>query len=249
MVTNALILPGDELFNSYDLTLSNASLMMQYGFMLEGNSNDRIEWMHAEMDHILNFGHMDDDDKVVRLKLWEILAATSLPLSDLNVDELLFDPRELHHASSTSDADSMAEDLAEPPPRSDLVPNKAVQLSDPSMLLCIGADAQISQQLWLYLVLHRLPRHMLASFSSSHSDMDSSRQILTESVVKPLLRLLVADGDSEEAHLQTASEEEALLVTTRLIVDDLISLCRKKLDGMYMKDLSVQELGNLLVSD
>lgn len=217
--------------------------------MLEGNSNDRIEWMHAEVDHILHFGHTDDDDKTVRIKLWEILAATPLPLSDLNMDELLFDPRELHHASGASGVDSTG-DLVESAPRSDLVAEKVAKPSDPTMLLCIGAYAQISQQLWLYLALHRLPRNMLVSFSSPHSVMGSLHRILIESIVKPLLRLLAADGNLEEArlHMQTTPEKETLLVTTRLIVDDLISLCRKKLDGLYMKDLSAQELGNLLVS-
>lgn len=243
MVTNALILPGDELFNSYDATLSNARLMMQYGFMLEGNSNDRTEWMPSEVDHVLDFGHINDDEKMIRLKLWESSAAISFPLSDLGVDELLFNPHELHHdPSGTHDGDSMAD----PPSR----PDEAAWVSDPTMLLCIGAYAQMSQQLWLYLLFHRLPTNILAPFSSSyHPGVDSSQRILTESIVEPLLRLLVADGEAEEVtHSQAVPENEAFSRTTRLIVDDIILLCRRRLEGMPMNDRSVQELGNLLVS-
>jgi len=240
MVTNSLILPGDEIFNSYDNTMNNARLMMQYGFMLEGNSNDRIEWKPPEVDRILDFNHIDADEKAVRLRLWEMSAGASLPLPDLNVDELLFDPRELDHTSGLGDDDSM-EELMELSSRPDFVTDKDVQ---PAMLLCIGAYAQISHQLWLYIAFHRLPANMLGIVSSSHSDVDSIHSILAESVVKPLLKLMVDD----EQDLQTALENEARLSTTRLIVEDIIALCQKKLGGMYMKDLSVQEVGNLLDS-
>jgi len=239
MVTNSLILPGDEIFNSYDNTMNNARLMMQYGFMLEGNSNDRIEWKPSEVDRILGFNHIDADEKAVRLRLWEMSAVASLPLPD--VDELLFDPRELDHTSGLGDDDSMGE-LMEPSSRSDFVTDKNVQ---PATLLCVGAYAQISHQLWLYLAFHHLPGDVLGISAPSHSDVDSIHSILAASVVKPLLKLLAVD---DEPDLQTAPENDALSSTTRSVVEDIISLCRKKLDGMYMKDLSVQEVGNLLVS-
>ncbi|KAG8887274.1 hypothetical protein FRB99_004294, partial [Tulasnella sp. 403] len=53
MVTNSDVFPGDEVFNSYDSSLSNAQLLCQYGFLLEGNSNDIITWSLADLWGIL----------------------------------------------------------------------------------------------------------------------------------------------------------------------------------------------------
>ncbi|KAJ7490544.1 hypothetical protein FB451DRAFT_621547 [Mycena latifolia] len=44
MVANMAIPPNTEVFNTYGETLSNAELLVQYGFILEGNDNDRLTW-------------------------------------------------------------------------------------------------------------------------------------------------------------------------------------------------------------
>jgi hypothetical protein len=51
MVTNAVILPGTEVFNTYGNSLSNAQLLARYGFMLpEGNEgNDGVRWRIADL--------------------------------------------------------------------------------------------------------------------------------------------------------------------------------------------------------
>lgn len=49
MITNAEILPQEEVFNTYGERLTNAELLAQYGFMLDGNENDAITWSAHEL--------------------------------------------------------------------------------------------------------------------------------------------------------------------------------------------------------
>jgi len=44
MISNTPISPNSEVFNTYGETLSNAQLLVQYGFILDDNDNDRITW-------------------------------------------------------------------------------------------------------------------------------------------------------------------------------------------------------------
>ncbi|RDB25405.1 Ribosomal lysine N-methyltransferase 3 [Hypsizygus marmoreus] len=49
MVSNAPILPGSEVFNTYGETLTNAQLLCQYGFVVSFNENDHISWDLADV--------------------------------------------------------------------------------------------------------------------------------------------------------------------------------------------------------
>ena len=50
MVAERVITPGEEVFNTYDSRgLSNVNLLCQYGFMLEGNGKDSIEFDKHEL--------------------------------------------------------------------------------------------------------------------------------------------------------------------------------------------------------
>lgn len=49
MVSNAEILPGEEVFNTYGERLSNAELLMQYGFILDPNDNDVVHLSEIEI--------------------------------------------------------------------------------------------------------------------------------------------------------------------------------------------------------
>lgn len=44
MVSNAEILPHEEVFNTYGENLSNAQLLVQYGFILDPNDNDTVNF-------------------------------------------------------------------------------------------------------------------------------------------------------------------------------------------------------------
>jgi N-lysine methyltransferase SETD6 len=49
MVANAAIAPGEEIFNTYGARLSNAELLVRYGFMLDANDNDILTWSIEEI--------------------------------------------------------------------------------------------------------------------------------------------------------------------------------------------------------
>lgn len=49
MVANALVPPGEEIFNTYGASLSNAELLVRYGFMLDVNDNDILSWTTEEI--------------------------------------------------------------------------------------------------------------------------------------------------------------------------------------------------------
>ena len=49
MVVNAPIAPGSEIFNTYGPKLTNAELLVRYGFMLDANDNDTLTWTVEEI--------------------------------------------------------------------------------------------------------------------------------------------------------------------------------------------------------
>ncbi|KAJ7364877.1 hypothetical protein DFH08DRAFT_840207 [Mycena albidolilacea] len=49
MVSNLAIPPNSEVFNTYGETLSNTELLVQYGFILDGNDNDHLTWTFDEL--------------------------------------------------------------------------------------------------------------------------------------------------------------------------------------------------------
>jgi SET domain-containing protein 6 len=49
MVVNAAITPGSEIFNTYGSKLTNAELLVRYGFMLGANDNDVLTWTTEEI--------------------------------------------------------------------------------------------------------------------------------------------------------------------------------------------------------
>lgn len=244
MVTNAIVLPDDELYNSYDSALSNAQLMIQYGFMLEGNSNDVVEWTPAEVDTIFGFERlMGVDEKAVRVRLWAALANSHLGLEERGLDNLLYDPRELGGSDPPSeerdgdDLDELLEPESPPQPRPGLRSKNNPRAKDPGSLMCISAMSQVSQQLWVYLVVHR------ASSSVLQSRKQSDSAVVDDFVVQ-LLALLTSTENGDES----SDESAALFFVLRAVSEDIVHLCQRRLSKMHCKDRSVEEIGNKLVS-
>jgi hypothetical protein len=49
MVVNAAVAPDGEVFNTYGAKLTNAELLVRYGFMLDSNDNDILTWTIEEV--------------------------------------------------------------------------------------------------------------------------------------------------------------------------------------------------------
>lgn len=235
MVTNALVLPETEIYNSYDPHLSNARLMVQYGFMLEGNSNDVVEWSCGDVETIVG---LTVEEKECRMRLWTCVADVDLSLDQLGIDELLYNPND------SDEGDDEDTEPGEPPD-----PNTSRSSKDPSALLCINANAQVSQQLYLFILLHRLPFNNLLHLLNSESDPPSPNNGPLVQLVKSLLVFLDTsrpDTFTQQPVFNNQSGFEPLKVVS-LVKSDLIHLLNSRLRGMYWADRTVEEIGNELV--
>jgi N-lysine methyltransferase SETD6 len=78
MVSNALIQPRTEVFNTYGETLTNAQLLTQYGFILDANENDCITWDAYEVyQYIANRTTGYDYESRQLLSVWnDVLTRT-----------------------------------------------------------------------------------------------------------------------------------------------------------------------------
>ena len=54
MVSNSPILPNSEVFNTYGDNLSNAQLLVRYGFVLDVNENDCLTWELKELSDFMD---------------------------------------------------------------------------------------------------------------------------------------------------------------------------------------------------
>jgi hypothetical protein len=96
MVSNLPIPPNAEVFNTYGETLSNAQLLVQYGFILDANENDHLTWTFAELAHFTETYFTSpmawNWDAVGGLEQFQNLhaAVNSLPWDSLSDSELVF---------------------------------------------------------------------------------------------------------------------------------------------------------------
>ncbi|KAJ7133542.1 hypothetical protein C8R44DRAFT_24920 [Mycena epipterygia] len=83
MVCNRAIPPRAEVFNTYGETLSNAQLLVQYGFILDANEHDRLTWTLRDLTQ---FAEEYYRDSVGDLPRFEVLLSeiNSLPWADIS---------------------------------------------------------------------------------------------------------------------------------------------------------------------
>jgi len=129
MVANSPIGPSEETFNTYGDRLTNAQLLCQYGFMLDGNENNVIAWTMEQL--------LDETAKPEgAFNLWRELASRWPHHQEWDKCQLVFNTE-----SRVADDDGMP------------IQNKAVHT-----LLELNADGQISHQLWLLAFTMVLPK-------------------------------------------------------------------------------------------
>lgn len=182
MVMNVSVGAFEEIFNTYDHTIGNARLMIQYGFFLEANSHDTIEWSLAEIGAFTQgriagegppYG-MDDDEfweeMDTRYQTWRNIANMDFDHVEDELVEFIYDPNSRHYQKRNrplrddDDSDDDMEEWLDP---------SAMPKKDPSSLIQINADAWMSQQLFFYLIIHRLPASLLPPVRGSRSDTSS----------------------------------------------------------------------------
>jgi hypothetical protein len=278
MVMNRTVFPSDEIFNSYDHGLSNANLMMQYGFMLEGNSHDILQWSIAEIDmfvqrrvstadreeceeaEMVDSGRPSFQEEIDwRREIWK--AVSEVEFDDIK-DEVvggIYNPSVEKGKGQAASLDSEEEedDITSLSTLSDDRPARGT----PKDLLCINADGQISQSLFLYLTFRRLPIELLPPYS--HPTTNSSPEWATSSPsnspgfvvqrILSVLRSLQSNGLVGEAIHPDVSDEQddersLILLSLRLPIQDIVALCLERIEGMWNHEVSVEGLGKILVS-
>lgn len=142
MVSERKINPGEEVFNTYGVGLSNAHLVAAYGFLLEGNEHD-----------VVSFGGRDALQTMLR-------ASDSTAVGDVDLDALerMLDSLGAAWRAAAASAPLLDEShpLIAPLPSS----------PTPTLLGCfIDADARLSPELWLAvsLVAWRTARRALSA--------------------------------------------------------------------------------------
>lgn len=157
MVSNAPIFADDEVFNTYGENLTNAELLMQYGFVLDGNENDCIRW---DWDQLFSAATLDD--------MLQVGTASSFRSSSLadsaNLRQLFYQAVGLWHnvekmglveTSLIFNPRTATVGTRPSPQGSGGLPERYERqgaLNSP-LVFCVNSDGKISRDLWLYCAL------------------------------------------------------------------------------------------------
>ena len=128
MVVNAAIAPGSEIFNTYGSKLTNAELLVRYGFMLDANDNDILTWT---MDDIWDAACATLDD--LRPRRWDEYASYGACMEIL---------RDWEYDAGWADSELVID----------------AERSENRNLLNMTADGVLSHKLWLAIALATLWR-------------------------------------------------------------------------------------------
>ncbi len=159
MVSNTVIPPNSEVFNTYGETLTNAQLLNQYGFILDVNENDRLVWTFREAlssycpDSIFDQSELAyrevhspelclNDEGKISAQLWTLLLAASLRLSGqfgdlMNAEGLIRKISGLELALESSLEDEAADGCVEMTVDQDLTDNPVASQILLQMARCV----------------------------------------------------------------------------------------------------------------
>jgi len=155
MVSNAPILPYSEVFNTYGENLTNAQLLVRYGFALDENENDCITWDWGDLwtfattapyneprDTSGSSGRFSGGaDDVMQLYAQAINLWPS-ECSGWTETGLVYNPKADAASATVTNKDDCIDNSKR---YTDRAPYGAV--------LCLNGDGRISHHLWLYCAL------------------------------------------------------------------------------------------------
>ncbi|KAF8705418.1 hypothetical protein RHS03_05409, partial [Rhizoctonia solani] len=209
MVMNAPVSTGDEIFNSYDTSLPNSTLLARYGFILEGNEHDYVSW---------DTTHLPPSMQGCTASLLEELAGTWTE-ELLNASSLVYDFRNPFGSSVHTDSTLYVQGPAHRVPR-----------------YRINSDGLVTIELWV-----------TAAVCSVKATSDNDLGLISKSSLGRLATTQVAVENNEDVDLDPDNLATTLL-QLRILANLLQNLCRSRLEGMYMPELSISECGDLLDS-
>lgn len=146
MVSNAPIFTEDQVFNTYGENLTNAQLLVQYGFSLDGNENDCISW---DLDELFSIATLAEIGVGTASSVGRINADDSARLKEVfleaigrlnGVENLALDETNLIYNPWT--ATGRGGELLE----RDSGQNRR-------LVFCLNSDGKLSRDLWVYCAL------------------------------------------------------------------------------------------------
>ncbi|KAF5328500.1 hypothetical protein D9758_017329 [Tetrapyrgos nigripes] len=236
MVSNTGIPPFSEVFNTYGETLSNAQLLVQYGFLLDVNENDRITW---NLEEVWSTG---TDTTTLRVPL------------DLVCDmwyQVQEDLEKLCRRFDDTDSELIYYN-AHRSPNSSSKRKKGHRDRDWDTF-CINSDGKVSHQLWALCGLIECLKDGVHAAEPEGADAVAEMK----TVVKILARMVEAQvkceeedhGDDDE-EMVPDSEESTGMISLLLsqTASSILSLCRRKKASMGPEnvDISTGDIGDML---
>ncbi|KAG5646210.1 hypothetical protein DXG03_004036 [Asterophora parasitica] len=167
MVSNSAILPHEEVFNTYGETLTNAQLLVQYGFILDVNDSDRLTWDVKDVctDHTgISVGACTSD--LPRLEyIWSAVlscATVSRMLERIAESNLVY----VHDETSVD-------------------------------VLCLDGEGKISHPLWILLALPFCLQHIQGNLTEQLGRIAGDLEALLYFQIAVERVLENSDGDSQ----------------------------------------------------
>lgn len=199
MVSNLVIFPHSEVFNTYGEKLTNAQLLVRYGFALDDNENDCITW---DWDDLRGFTAMFLDETAD--------SGSRLGQAD-SFMELYGQVGYLWHSDSPGWAETdLIYNLDEP------VNNIAVfdRHTKEGAPLRLNGDGKISHHLWLYCALFGRQQVMGATEAGIEEIVDELREVARLLMqLEKEAALSVSDGGPNDRGPADQEWDEALLLS------------------------------------
>ena len=144
MVSNAPILPHSEVFNTYGEDLTNAQLLVRYGFALDNNENDCITWDWGDLRTfaatVQDNEPSDTESSGRRLRsVDDVMQLYTRAINLWPSGGPAWDETGLVYNPTTGKKDGIGGSA-----------QRFTERAPHDVVLCLNGDGRISHQLWLY---------------------------------------------------------------------------------------------------
>ncbi|EPQ56414.1 hypothetical protein GLOTRDRAFT_138148 [Gloeophyllum trabeum ATCC 11539] len=194
MVSNIPVIADTEVFNTYGERLSNASLLVRYGFMIEGNEWDSVAWTLEDVSSSLSGfdecpllqATMGDNVSSDFIPSWSAILQRWEPRDTWTDSNLVF-CSDFLGVSEMQDSHSSAgrKPLQSPAAGEGSSAGSRPHFEDLEKMLSLNEDGKISHQLWVFCALAVL------------NQREGRRRLDVLEKVDALTRLAVAQLDVE----------------------------------------------------
>ncbi|KAF8215073.1 hypothetical protein K438DRAFT_2008546 [Mycena galopus ATCC 62051] len=222
MVSNRAIPSNSEVFNTYGETLSNAELLVQYGFILDGNDNDHLTWTSTEL---AQFSENHFSASSPSSWTWDSVGGRT------RFQDLL-------HSITSLLWDRISE-------------SELVTLEHTHAEFCLNGDAVISHRLWLYFALLVCLTNGTSSEENSAAlvillgEVFQCQIVIEQHIGAPedaSAELVLEPPHSPDDERRRVSPYSVILELARL----LASLCRARSARTGRAGVEITELGDVL---